>query len=60
MSGMTAIANVIKFIITLAALVGSVETIVRLARMAWALVIKLGQIISRKAMFNGFRTQFSF
>jgi hypothetical protein len=57
---MTAIAKFIKFIITLAALVGSVETIIRLARMAWALVIKLAQIMRRRAMFTGFQTQFSF
>ncbi len=45
---MSAIAKVIKVLLTLAALVTSVETLMRLVRFAWSLVLKLGQLLGRR------------
>ncbi len=56
---MVGIAKAIKFIMTLAALAGAVETIVRLAKFAWALVIKLQRIMSRKPMKAKWRSRFA-
>ncbi len=56
---MVGIAKAIKFIMTLAALAGAVETIVRLAKFAWALVIKLQRIMSRKPMKAKWRMKFA-
>jgi len=49
---MAGIAKLIKIFLTLAALVTSVETLVRLVRFAWALVIKLGGMLKKGAMFG--------
>lgn len=57
---MAGIANLIKALITLAALVTSVETLVRIARFAWSLVIKLTQVFRKGAMAGSFRPGFSF
>lgn len=57
---MAGIAKLIKALVTLAALVGSVETLIRVARFAWALVIKLSQMTKRRATFGGQRFNFGF
>ena len=57
---MAGIAKLIKALITLAALAGSVETLIRVARFAWSLMIKLSQIFKRKAMFSGRKVSFDF
>jgi hypothetical protein len=51
---MSAIAKVIKVLLTLAALVTSVETLMRLVRFAWSLVLKLGQLLGRRGAVPNF------
>lgn len=51
---MSAIAKVIKVLLTLAALVTSVETLMRLVRFAWSLVLKLGQLLGRRGAMPNF------
>lgn len=55
---MSAIATLFKWIMTLAAIVGSIESIVRLAKFAWNLVLKLtnrrGFGVSRRFARFGF------
>ncbi|MBL8068222.1 MAG: hypothetical protein JNM28_07215 [Armatimonadetes bacterium] len=57
---MAGIAKLIKALITLAALATSIETLIRIARFAWSLVLKLGQIFRRGAVGSRFRPGFSF
>ncbi|MFM9874589.1 MAG: hypothetical protein ACKVQS_14130 [Fimbriimonadaceae bacterium] len=49
---MAGIAKLVKILLTLAALVTSVETLARIVRFAWALVIKLGGMLKKGAMFG--------
>lgn len=56
---MTAIVKLVKAIMMLAALVTSVETLLRIARFAWAIVIKLGELLRRRSMMNQVRMNFT-
>jgi len=38
---MSALATLVRWIVMVASIVGSVETIIRLARFAWSLVLRL-------------------
>jgi hypothetical protein len=49
---MAGIAKLVKILITLAALVTSVESLLRIVKFAWALVIKLGGMLRKGAMFG--------
>ena len=53
MNCMASLAKVLAALIKVAALVASVEAIVRLARFAWALVLKLGLVLGKRPRFAG-------
>jgi len=56
---MAGIAKLIKTIMMLAALVTSVETLVRIVRFAWAIILKLGGLLGRRPMNGQFRMNFT-
>lgn len=50
-SNVTAIASFLKWILSLAALVGAIETIIKLARVAWALILRVFRSLPRRSAF---------
>ncbi|MBX3115065.1 MAG: hypothetical protein KF836_10910 [Fimbriimonadaceae bacterium] len=56
---MAGIAKLIKTIMMLAALVTSIETLVRIVRFAWSLILKLSDLLRRRAMAGQMRMRFT-
>lgn len=56
---MAGIAKLIKTIMMLAALVTSVETLVRIVRFAWAIILKLVGLFGRRSVVGQFRMKFT-